>query len=235
MYNRLFAKILDSSIWLEPDSTRIVWVTLLASMDQDGFCHFSAIQNLASRARVSLNKCKKAIECFESADSNSENLANDGRRVERVPGGFMVLNAEYYRNKFTREIEREQTRLRVAKHRAKNPDCNKLTVTKSLQSVSPVFASKSKCTQSEAEEFCRSIGLPRSDGLAMWLHWEEKGWGKVKDWRLTIRKWKSFGYLPSQKQKKNGARSDDPKPLDKSKIEVPEHFKAWVAERYPDK
>jgi hypothetical protein len=41
MYNRLFTKILDSSIWLEADTTRIVWITMLASMDEDGFAPFS--------------------------------------------------------------------------------------------------------------------------------------------------------------------------------------------------
>ena len=39
--------------------------------------------------------------------------------------------------------------------------------------------------------------------------------------------------MPSQKRAKAGARPDNPKPLDQSKIEVPERFKAWVAERYP--
>ena len=68
MYNRLFTKILDSSIWLEPDSTRIVWITLLVAMDQDGYAHFSALENLAARAHVSLAKAKRAIECFESPD-----------------------------------------------------------------------------------------------------------------------------------------------------------------------
>src|SRR6266436_2297000 len=145
MYNRLFTKILDSSIWLEPDSTRIVWITLLAAMDQDGYAHFSALENLAARAHVSLAKAKKAIECFESPDPNSENLANEGRRITRVPGGYMVLNADDYRKKFTREIEREQTRVRVAKfrklHQEEKGESNKSSVTEALQSVSPVSVS----------------------------------------------------------------------------------------------
>ena len=57
---------------------------------------------------------------------------------------------------------------------------------------------------SEVAGYCKSIGLPESDGIAMHLHWEEKGWGKVKNWKLTIQKWKAFGYLPSQKQQKHG-------------------------------
>ncbi len=143
MYNRLFTKILDSSIWLEPDSTRIVWITLLAAMDQDGYCHFSALENLAARARVTIEHARKAVECFEAPDPNSENLANEGRRIERVPGGYMVLNAAEYRKKFTREIEREQTRIRVANLRERKKVGNKTSVTEALHTVSPASASAS--------------------------------------------------------------------------------------------
>lgn len=117
MFNKLFTKILDSSIWLEPTSTRIVWITLLAAMDQDGYAHFSAIENLASRARVTPAEAEAAVECFLRPDPNSGNPANDGRRVERVPGGFLILNAQAHRDVISREVQREQTRLRVARHR----------------------------------------------------------------------------------------------------------------------
>ncbi len=120
MYNRLFTKILDSSIWLEPCTTRIVWVTLLAAMDEDGYAHFSAIENLAARARVSVRDTKKAIECFLSPDPNSSNPDNNGRRIERIDGGYLILNAKEHRETFNREIQREQTRLRVARHREKH-------------------------------------------------------------------------------------------------------------------
>jgi hypothetical protein len=96
-------------------------------------------------------------------------------------------------------------------------------------------SSKSRCTQSEAESFAASLGLPRSDGTAMFLHWEERGWRNVKDWRLTMRKWKSFGYLPSQGKRRPGQppRETHPK-IDPSKTPVPERFKNWMGERYPD-
>ena len=84
-----------------------------------------------------------------------------------------------------------------------------------------------------------SIGLPKSDGEAMFLHWQEKGWSKVKDWRLTIRKWKSFGYLPSQKQGKNGSSTksrnlsfEDRK---KRKGELQEELNAWSRSAPKDK
>lgn len=119
MFNKLFTKILDSSIWLEPTTTRIVWITLLAAMDETGYAHFSAVENLAARARVTKEEAEKAIECFLKPDKNSANPDHQGSRVERVPGGFFILNAAAHRAMMNREIQKEQTRLRVAKHREK--------------------------------------------------------------------------------------------------------------------
>lgn len=117
MYNKLFAKILDSSIWLEPTPIRIVWVTLIAAMDQDGYAHFSAIGNLAARARVSVEDAQKAVECFIAPDPGSGDDENDGRRIERVPGGFFVLNAKKYKDIVTAESGRASTRERVRRYR----------------------------------------------------------------------------------------------------------------------
>jgi len=207
MYNKLFSKIVTSSVWLEPTPTRIVWVMFLALMNEDGFVEIASIANVSHQARITEPEAAKAIEILESPDDNSADPDHEGRRIEKVPGGWMVLNAGKYREIVTREMKRERTRLRVAKHRMKRK-CN-AQVTQSDTDTDTDISSvpkKSRCSQKEAEEFCISIGLPKSDGTAMFLHWEEKGWAKVKDWQLTIRKWKSFGYLPSQKRNGNQER-----------------------------
>lgn len=136
MYNKIFHKILDSSIWLEPTPTRIVWITLLAAMDQDGYAHFSALENLAARARVTIDEAREAVECFLAPDENSANPANEGRRIERIPGGYMILNADIHRQTVNRIIQREQTRERVAKHRAKEKERYTI-VTEVLPIVTP--------------------------------------------------------------------------------------------------
>ncbi len=118
MYNKLFSKILDSSIWLAPDPHRIMWVTILAAMDEDGNIFFASVANLAARARVPLQDAQEAVRAFESADPDSADPENEGRRIERFPGGWHVLNAHKYRALVTKAIIREQTRQRVAKHRA---------------------------------------------------------------------------------------------------------------------
>lgn len=119
MYNKLFTKILDSSIWLESTATRIVWLTFIASMDEDGFAQFAAYGNLANRARVTLEEARVAVLSLESPDPESGDPANDGRRIERVPGGWMILNAEKYRKLVTRSVIQEGTRERVRRYRAR--------------------------------------------------------------------------------------------------------------------
>lgn len=119
MYNKLFTKILDSSIWLEPTTTRIVWLTLIAGMDEDGFVALASVANLAHRARVERKEAEEAVQILESPDPDSSDPDHEGRRIERVTGGWMVLNGPKYRDLVTRTVSREQTRARVAKHRAK--------------------------------------------------------------------------------------------------------------------
>jgi hypothetical protein len=97
MYVKLFQKILDSSIWEESARTRVVWVTLLASMDYDGFCQFATIETLARRARIKPCFVREAVAILEAPDKDSSTSGDDGRRIERVAGGWIVLNAKKYR------------------------------------------------------------------------------------------------------------------------------------------
>lgn len=118
MYNKLFTKILDSSVWLESTATRIVWLTFIASMDETGFAQFAAVANVAHRARVSVEEAQEALQRLESPDPDSSDPENEGRRVERVPGGWLVLNAQKHRALVTRAIIQDQTRERVKRHRS---------------------------------------------------------------------------------------------------------------------
>jgi len=120
VYVKLFSQILDSSIWLESDQTRIVWITLLAAMDQDGFARFACEQNLAHRAHVEIEPCLAALDVLESPDPDSSDPEFDGRRIERVPGGWLVLNAEKYRQLATVENRREKDRERQQRKREKD-------------------------------------------------------------------------------------------------------------------
>lgn len=135
MYNKLFTKILDSSIWLAPDPQRIVWITLIAAMDRYGVCQFACAENLAARARVDVTATKEAILAFESPDPLDPTQEFEGRRIERIPGGWLVLNAEKYRDMVTAAVAAEKTKERVRRHREAK---KAVTVSNGLQrSVTP--------------------------------------------------------------------------------------------------
>lgn len=118
-YNKLFTKILDSTVWLENDATRLVWITMLAVMDEDGFVALSSVGNVAARARVSLEAANAAIKALEAPDKEDSSQEHEGRRIERVPYGWMVLNARKYRDIVQRAESMRKNRERVAKHREK--------------------------------------------------------------------------------------------------------------------
>ena len=124
MYNKLFTKILDSSIWLEDTPTRIVWLTMIAAMDEKGYCQFASVANVAHRARVTPDEAAEAIRCLESPDANSSDPENEGRRLERVPGGWMVLNSEKHRAMVSKAVIQEQTRARVQRFRDRKRNSN---------------------------------------------------------------------------------------------------------------
>lgn len=118
MYNKLFTSILDSSIWCEDDGVIRVWVTLLAVMDENGFCKFGGIQALARRANKTPDATAACIHILESPDKYDPEQEYEGRRIEKVPGGWVVLNAVKYRDMATRAIALEKNRQRVQKFRA---------------------------------------------------------------------------------------------------------------------
>jgi hypothetical protein len=146
MYNKLFTKILDSSIWLEDHATVRVWVTLMAVMDQDGMCHFASVANLARRANVSTEEATAAVNVLEGPDPHSSDPDNDGRRIERVPGGWIVLNSRKYRAIVSANESRRLTAERSKRYRDRKKN-NVTSVTKRDE----VAERHAAVTQAEAE------------------------------------------------------------------------------------
>lgn len=145
VYNKLFTKILDSSVWLEADATRLVWITFIAIMDEDGFVALSAVGNVAARARVSTEDAEAAIKVLEAPDASDPAQDHEGRRIERVPYGWMVLNSKKYRDIIKRETAKMETRVRVAKFREKKKGVTHVTESNAL-----VTPRNEKVTLSEA-------------------------------------------------------------------------------------
>lgn len=118
-YTKLFSSIVSSSIWQEPDETRIVWITLLALADMNGKVD-AALPGLANIANVSLEKTAKAIKRLESPDRYSRSREFEGRRIQPCDGGWLVLNHAKYRAMLNRNDpdRREYQRVKQAQYRA---------------------------------------------------------------------------------------------------------------------
>ena len=131
-FTKLVPEIVQSSIWNEPAEIRIMWITMLAIKDSEGYVRGDA-RTLARIANVTPEASEAALRIFQEPDVNSHTSDNEGRRIEPYAGGWLVLNHDKYRCK-EQEIK-EQTRERVRKHREKKnvTVCN---VTETLPSAS---------------------------------------------------------------------------------------------------
>lgn len=90
-------------------------------------------------------------------------------------------------------------------------------------------------SESEVCDYCISIGLTKSDGVACFAKWQGNGWmnGKspIKDWKATIRSWKAQGFLPSQKNGRT-PKIETPKPIPRPEVD-PKKWEAFLVDQYP--
>ena len=85
MYVKLFSSILESSIWSEAPSTRLVWITMLAMANKDGFVA-SSTSGLARRANLGLEDVRTALQILANPDDDSGSRLDCARlRSPRMP------------------------------------------------------------------------------------------------------------------------------------------------------
>jgi hypothetical protein len=115
-FTKLYGSITGSSVWLEDDQTRIVWITMLAMVDKDGYVGAS-VGGLAHIARVPREACERALAKFLAPDPDSRNPAHEGRRIEVAPRGWRLLNHGQYRDMRDEEARRSYFREQKRKSR----------------------------------------------------------------------------------------------------------------------
>ncbi len=142
-FAKLFDAITESSLWGESKATRLLFVTMLAKADATGFVEAS-LPGIARAANLDQAETEEAMVILESPDEHSKDLEanpqNEGRRVLKVPRGWMIINYEEYRNRRSDEDRREYMRKYMKDYRAK-----------SKQRVNTVNRSKPPLAQAEAE------------------------------------------------------------------------------------
>ena len=131
-YTKLFSSIVTSTIWVESDRTRIVWITMLAICDKNGEVQAS-VPGLARLAGVPLEDCEQAIAKFLGPDAYSRTPDDEGRRIEKIDGGWALLNHDKYRNMASKEenktacVERQRRRREKIKRNAIVTPCHALS------------------------------------------------------------------------------------------------------------
>ena len=116
-FTKLFSSITESTIWCEPNETRIVWITMMAMADRAGRV-WASIPGLANRARVPTSDCERAINTFLSPDKYSRTPQNEGRRIAPIDGGWQLLNYQKYRDLRDSESAKEAKRKWAKKNRS---------------------------------------------------------------------------------------------------------------------
>ena len=141
-FTKLWSEITDSSIWNEDDKTRIVWITMLARMGPD-YVVRASVGGLAHLARVKKEDCIKSLQILSDPDPDSRTSDFEGRRVEKVEGGFFIINGKRWREQQTAESRREYMREYMQRYRAKG---------KGVKNVKNVKNELAVLGQEEAEE-----------------------------------------------------------------------------------
>ena len=129
-YTKLFSSIITSTIWMEDDKTRILWITLLAMADQHGEV-YSSIPGLARVAGMTVGEAVAALEKLLGPDEYSRTPDYEGRRIAPIEGGWELLNHAKYRLLASRDDSKTATANRVRRHRERN------SVTQNVTLVTP--------------------------------------------------------------------------------------------------
>ncbi len=210
MYVKFYSDSLDSSLWAESGDTCKVWLTLLALADQDGMVR-AAMPGIAHRARINEELTAKALAIFEAPDVNSRSTAHEGRRIERVDGGYLILNYIARRGIRNEEERREYMKDWMRKKRAAvstvltqlthvegeaEAKAEVETTTQKVESTTPPPYAEIQTTWNEnAAKLklpqCRDMTDKRR--VAIRNRWTNKAWRK--DWQAALGKIKDRPFL----------------------------------------
>lgn len=148
---KLDVKTLESTLWLDPDSTRIFITALLlaepyelitpmaqikvAELDETGFIvpagwyglAAASSPGIAHRALMDIDRATKALISLGEPDKSSRSKEFDGRRLVRIDGGFIVLNFIDYRDKDMSTADRSKRWRQRQKEKASRSDTRDAT------------------------------------------------------------------------------------------------------------
>lgn len=145
-FTKLFNSILHSTVWSEPNEVRILWITMLAMANKHGEV-MASVPGLARMAGITIDETEHGLSRFMEPDPYSRTPDHEGRRIEKVEGGWLLLNHGKYRALMSAEERREYNRRKQAERRAKLS----MTVNDKSMTISTVSTVQKQSTEAEAE------------------------------------------------------------------------------------
>lgn len=183
-YTPIFSKIVDSSLWDEPDFVVKIFISMLAKKDRDNVVRATAF-NISRWARKSEEEVIEALRILSSPDTKRlEPQEFEGRRIEKVKDGWIILKGEFYQ-KLMMEVN-----MRAYK-RDKQREYRSPEYAKSKPETQPTQRFQKPTIQQLVDS-----GMPREEAQKFLNHYDSCGWtvGKnkpMKDWQASARGWMS--------------------------------------------
>jgi hypothetical protein len=224
---KLDSGIIASSLWQEPYHVRLVWITMLAQCDAQGYVSAS-LPGLAHLANVTMDECVEAVKVLSGPDPHSRTPDYEGRRMEAVDGGYIILNYSKYR--IARDAEERREYMREYMRNRRKQDVNSckhpLAMLAKAEAEGDVeadvrenkiaasqgtYKGQSKGggrftppTAEEVSEYAKSIDFQDFDPQQFVDFYASKGWmiGKspMKDWQAAVRTWKRGQNAPKPRK-----------------------------------
>ena len=196
-YSKLFDEITDSSIWYQPDHIKVTWLSLLAKADRTHVARV-AVPQLARINGHTIDQTEDALGVLMAPDPHSRSEEFEGRRIEKVDGGYLILNRAKYQKMRSEEERREYKRQKAQEYYERDKE----------------KAPKAKAFKppgiDELRDYMASKG---GGGDAQRFHdfYTSKNWmvgkNKMKDWKAAARNW------IRRNEDENGKRSPSAKEL----------------------
>ena len=232
MYGKIYEQTFTGSMAGTGSDVFALWSYVIAHTKPDSMVEINPMI-VGAQIGTPIDRIEKAIEYLCSPDARSRSKTYNGcRLIRKGEYIYFVPQSAKYRGLANNQARRQYWAEKQRERRQRLKECQ-TGMSKMSTSVNecqtirystqyseseeeepsltlPKGREASKARPSscqEVEDFCLTLSLPHSDGEAMWLKWQAKGYGKIKDWKATIRQWKAFGYLPSQKQSRNGHKT----------------------------
>lgn len=114
------SKLITSSLWDQPPEARLVFLSMLAIADQNGYVDVPNERALARVLNLPEDYLARGLEVLMASDKGSRTPRDDGRRIVRQEPGWKCVNYEAYRE--FRSAKQEADRRRIAAQRARSRD-----------------------------------------------------------------------------------------------------------------